>query len=604
MVCLISSVDAEPVNPNKKPGCSVNCSPKYETLLLSLLAVVVILIYADTLTSPFIFDDIGNIRHNPHIRLTSLSLKNLIRAAFLSPESSRPVANISFALNYYFNGFNLVGFHLVNIIIHLAGGFFLYFFSKATLKTPGLRCRSEKCDWIPFFTAFIWLVHPLQTQSVTYLVQRMNSLAAMFYLLSMLLYVKFRLDTDIRGKWLSLAGCVLAGILAVGTKQISATLPLFIILYEWYFFQELRLTWVRRHFLVLTVILLFLIIISLIYLDYDPVVRILSAYKHRDFTLNQRVLTQFRVVIFYIGLMLWPRPSRLNLDHDFGLSYSLTDPVTTLISLVVIMALVGLAILTAKRQPLLSYGILWFFGNLAIESSIIGLELVFEHRTYLPSMFITLAMVALVFRYARPTWLGIVFLCVVGTLFTVWTFERNRVWMDELSLYRDCVEKSPAKARPHNNFGSVLLRRGRLPEAIDELQAALKIKPGYADAHYNLGNALVKQGNLTDGIYHFSEVLDRQPGNVKALNNLAATLVLLERYPEAIENLKKALAINPTDPNLHRNLAFVMKKQGDLQGARQHFSRVLEINPANEMARRNLAEIERTMQAAGDKLRE
>ncbi len=308
----------------------------------------------------------------------------------------------------------------------------------------------------------------------------------------------------------------LAGILAVGTKQISATLPLLIILYEWYFFQELRLKWVRRHFLVLTVILLFLIIISMIYLDYDPVVRILSAYKHRAFTLNQRVLTQFRVVIFYIGLMLWPRPSRLNLDHDFGLSYSLTDPVTTLISLVVIMALVGLAILTAKRQPLLSYGILWFFGNLAIESSIIGLELVFEHRTYLPSMFITLAMVALVFRYARPTWLGIVFLCVVGTLFTVWTFERNKVWMDELSLYRDCVEKSPAKARPHNNFGSILLRRGRLPEAIDELQAALKIKPGYADAHYNLGNALVKQGNLTNGIYHFSEALCRQPGNVKS----------------------------------------------------------------------------------------
>jgi len=435
-------------------------------------------------------------------------------------------------------------------------------------------------------------------------VQRMNSLAAMFYLLSMLLYVKFRLDTDIRGKWLSLAGCSLAGILAVGTKQISATLPLLIILYEWYFFQELRLKWVRRHFLVLNVILLFLIIISLIYLDYDPVVRILSAYKHRAFTLNQRVLTQFRVVIFYIGLMLWPRPSRLNLDHDFGLSYSLTDPVTTLISLVVIMALVGLAILTAKRQPLLSYGILWFFGNLAIESSIIGLELVFEHRTYLPSMFITLAMVALVFRYARPTWLGIVFLCVVGTLFTVWTFERNKVWMDELSLYRDCVEKSPAKARPHNNFGSILLRRGRLPEAIDELQAALKIKPGYADAHYNLGNALVKQGNLTNGIYHFSEALCRQPGNVKALNNLAATLVLLERYPEAIENLKKALVINPTDPDLHRNLAFVMKKQGDLEGARQHFSRVLEINPANEMARRNLEEIERRMQEAGDKQRE
>ena len=590
------------MNTYKKSDCPVNCSPKYETLLLSLLAVVVILIYADTLTTPFIFDDIVHIRDNPHIRVTSLSLKNLIRAAFQSPESSRPVANISFALNYYFNGFNLVGFHLVNIIIHLAGGFFLYLFSKATLKTPGLRCRSGKCGWIPFFTAFIWMVHPLQTQSVAYLVQRMNSLAAMFYILSMLLYVTFRLDTDTRGKWLPFAGCVFAGILAVGTKQISATLPVLIILYEWYFFQELSLKWVRRHFLILSVILLFLIIISLIYLDFDPAVRILSAYKHRDFTLIQRVLTQFRVVILYLGLMLWPRPSRLNLDHDFVLSYALTDPVTTLISMVTITALIALAILTAKREPLLSYGIFWFFGNLAIESSVIGLELVFEHRNYLPSMFLILAMVSLVFRYAKPTWIGIVSLCVVGTLFTVWTFERNRVWMDELSLYRDCVEKSPAKARPHNNFGAILLRRGRLPEAIGEFQTALRIKPDYADAHYNLGNAMVKQGSLTKGIYHFSEALDRQPGNVKTLNNLAATLVLLERYPEAIEIFNKALAINPTDPDLHRNLALVMKKQGDLQGARQHFSRVLKINPANEMARRNLAEIESQIrEAAGSR---
>ncbi len=193
-------------------------------------------------------------------------------------------------------------------------------------------------------------------------------------------------------------------------------------------------------------------------------------------------------------------------------------------------------------------------------------------------------------------WLGVVFLCVVGTLFTVWTFERNKVWMDELSLYRDCAEKSPAKARPHNNFGAILLRRGHMPEAIDEFQAALRIKPDYADAHYNIGNALAKQGNLTEGIDHFSKTLDLQPGHVKALNNMATTLVLLERYPEAIENFKKALKINPADPDLHRNLAIAMKKQGDLAGARQHFSRALEINPGNESARRNLAEIESLMQ--------
>ncbi len=403
------------MNTYQKPDSPDKQGPKHEILLLSLLAVVVILIYADTLTTPFILDDITNIRDNPYIRVPSISLKNLARAGFQSPATERPVANISFALNYFLHGFNLVGFHLVNILIHIFSGIFLYYFVKATLKTPVLQARFEKCGWIPFFTAFIWLVHPLQTQSVAYLVQRMNSLAAMFYVLSMWLYVKFRLNEGSRGKWPLLAGCVFAGLLALGTKQIAATLPVFIILYEWYFFQGLSVKWGRRHFLILGGIFLLLIIIALIYLDTDPLVRILSAYKHRDFTLIQRVLTQFRVVIFYISLLLWPQPSRLNLDHDFAFSYSLTDPATTLISMLVVAALLVLAFLTARREPLLSYGIFWFFGNLVIESSVIGLELVFEHRNYLPSMFAILAMVALALRYVKPTWPAVVGLCVAST---------------------------------------------------------------------------------------------------------------------------------------------------------------------------------------------
>jgi len=586
------------VNTCKTSDCQVNIHPKYETLLLSLMAIVVILTYADTLTTPFILDDIGNILANPHIRLQSLSLKNITQAGFQSPESSRPVANISFALNYYLNGFNLVGFHLVNILIHIFCGVFLYFFVKATLNTPVLRARFAKCGWVPFFTAFIWLVHPLQTQSVVYIVQRMNSLAAMFYILSMLLYVRFRLRKNGKGNWLLLAGCVFSGLLAVGTKQICATLPVFILLYEWYFFQKLSLAWTRRHFLALFCILLFLILISLIYLGQDPVSRILAAYKYRDFTLIQRMLTQFRVVIFYIGLLLWPRPARLNLDHDFALSYSLTDPVTTLVSMLIIAALLVLAIMMARKEPLFSYAIFWFIGNLVIESSFIGLELVFEHRNYLPSMFVIFAMVVLIFRYVKPIWLGVVLLCFVVALSTVWTFERNKVWRDELSLYQDCAEKSPAKARPHNNYGSILLRLNRLSEAIAEFQKALSLKPDYADAHYNLGTALVRQGHLSQGIYHYSQTLRLQPRNVKALNNIAATLVLTERYAEAVEFLKKALAINPTDQHLHTNLGIILKRQGDLTGAHHHFFRALEINPANSRARRGLEEIERLMQEA------
>jgi tetratricopeptide (TPR) repeat protein len=558
---------------------SIRYGPKREILLLSLLAVVVILIYADTLTTPFIFDDLVNIHDNPHIRVPALSLKNLAWAGFNSPIGSRPVANISFALNYYFNGYNLVGYHVVNILIHTACGIFLYFLAKATLQTPALRSRYEKFGWIPFLTVFIWLVHPLQTQSVTYIVQRMNSMAAMFYVLSMLFYVKFRMSTAPRARWALMAGCVTTAVLAFGTKEISATLPLFVILYEWYFFQELSVQWIKRNFFILGGVFLLFIVIALVYLDFDPVARILRGYRVRDFTPMQRVLTEFRVVVFYISLLLWPNPSRLNLDHDFALSYSLLNPATTLISITTIMALMAFACLIARKEPLLSFGIIWFFGNLIIESSIIGLELVFEHRNYLPTMFVILAIVSLAFRYLKHVLPAAIALSLVGALFCGWTFERNKVWADEITLYRDSAAKSPAKARSHNNLGAALSRQNRVKEAIEKFQTALTINPQFSDAHYNLGYALVRTENLDEGILHFREAVRVEPKRVKYLNNLGAALILKGDYSEAVDHFKTALKTNPSDADVHNNIGLAYKKRGQPGAAMQHFSRAVVLDP-------------------------
>jgi tetratricopeptide (TPR) repeat protein len=558
---------------------SIRYGPKREILLLSLLAVVVILIYADTLTTPFIFDDLVNIHDNPHIRVPALSLKNLAWAGFNSPIGSRPVANISFALNYYFNGYNLVGYHVVNILIHTACGIFLYFLAKATLQTPALRSRYEKFGWIPFLTVFIWLVHPLQTQSVTYIVQRMNSMAAMFYVLSMLFYVKFRMSTASRARWALMAGCVTTAVLAFGTKEISATLPLFVILYEWYFFQELSVQWIKRNFFILGGVFLLFTVIALVYLDFDPVARILRGYRVRDFTPMQRVLTEFRVVVFYISLLLWPNPSRLNLDHDFALSYSLLNPATTLISITTIMALITFACLIARKEPLLSFGIIWFFGNLIIESSIIGLELVFEHRNYLPTMFVILAIVSLAFRYLKHVLPAAIALSLVGALFCGWTFERNKVWADEITLYRDSAAKSPAKARSHNNLGAALSRQNRVKEAIEKFQTALTINPQFSDAHYNLGYALARTENLDEGILHFREAVRVEPKRVKYLNNLGAALILKGDYSEAVDHFKTALKTNPSDADVHNNIGLAYKKRGQPDAAMQHFSRAVVLDP-------------------------
>jgi len=292
---------------------------------------------------------------------------------------------------------------------------------------------------------------------------------------------------------------------------MAATLPLFIFLYEWYFFQDLSKTWLRRSAPYLGGILILLVLVAFIYLGGHPLERILIGYEDRDFTLTQRLLTESRVVFFYISLLIFPYYSRLNLDHTFALSNSLIDPITTLVSVAVILGLIWLAIFLAKKERLISFSILWFFGNLAIESSVIPVEIIYEHRAYLPSMLVSMMVVVLTYRYAKPRWCRVGALCAMVIVLTFWSYERNSVWGDEVTLWADCIKKSPLKARPHNNLGNALARQGELNKAIAHYLEALKIAPDFAVAHNNLGLALAQQGRFEEAIYHYYEALEIRP---------------------------------------------------------------------------------------------
>ena len=561
---------------------------RYETLFLLSLALIVILIYANTIGSPFIFDSRNNIESNPHIRISKITLNELTEAAFKSPSRQRPLSNISFALNYYLHGYNVVGFHVVNILIHISTGFLLYFFVKSTFRTPALRSRYDNYMWIAFFTAAVWMVHPLQTQSVSYIVQRMNSLSAMLYMLSILFYARFRLSVQQRNKWWLFSGCILAAVLALASKQIAATLPFFIIAYEWYFFQDLALKWLKNHLPLLIGCLLLVAVIVLALLGGNPLDGILQGYKGRDFTLTQRLLTEPRVVIFYISQLLWPHPSRLNLDHDFALSNSLMDPLTTIFSIFFIVALIGLAVVTARKQRLLSFCILWFFGNLVIESSIVPLEIIFEHRVYLPSMTFSLIIVLLVYRWIKPTWLPAALLCAMVTVNAVWTYERNAVYSDRITFWQDCVDKSPGKARPYNNLGTALADQGYHDQAIKLYQKALQLDPLYQEPVANIGISLAQQGKMEESITQFLKALEINPKDYKTLNNLGASLIVVGRYKEAIQNLSEALTLNPYYAQAHTNIGAALQHQGRIEEAIDHFSTAVLLDPDNIRVYNNL----------------
>ena len=565
-----------------------NRSP-LEFLIVAAAAIAVIFAYTAALPGPFVFDDESNITENRHLRIHSLGWDELYAAAFKSPIANRPVANLSLALNYYFNGYNVVGYRFVNILIHIFNGFLLYGLAKVTFRTPAMAGHIQASGLAAAFAALVWLVHPLHTQSVAYIVQRMTSLAVMFYLLALLCYVKARLDlSGGRRAWLW-AGCGLAGLLALGSKEIAATLPAFVLLYEWYFFQKLDASWLRRWLPGIVVACLLMGIISLVFLGIrNPIEQIFSRYAGGEFAAWQRLLTQLRVVCVYISLLIWPHPSRLNLDYDFPASASLLEPPTTLAGFLIIAGLLFLAVRLAKREPLASFSILWFFGNLAIESSVIPLETVFEHRTYLPSVMPAIAAVALLFRLVRPKWVAVGLLSVAAVGGALWTHQRNQVWSDAVTLWRDCVQKSPLKARPYNNLGTALVDRGRLPEAESNLRKAIELKPQYGDARYNLGYVLIRSGRMEEGARQLLEAIRLEPENYMAHNNLGIAYLLQENYPPAVHHLQEALRLKPDFETARNNLGVALKNQGDLDAALREFSEAIRLKPDFAEAYNNL----------------
>ena len=610
-------------------------------LVILILGIVAILVYSNTLSTPFVFDDVIHITGNPYIRLQHFTMEGIKDAALKGYARNRPVPMMSFALNYYFHRYNVFGYQLVNIIIHMMTGIFLYLFIKITLWIIGTgigsapdpsfdRIYNNRAP-IAFLATLIWLVHPVQTQSVTYIVQRMNSMAAMFFILSILLYAKGRSlqekkfciykpevtypeppknrtlpeETTDRisevdhnkpatyikrpfTSYLWFTGSFLAGIMALFSKEISLTLPFLIFLYEWYFFQGLSKTWIKQRLLLFAIVLTGLAAVAFFYLGANPLKGILSGYDLYDFTLKQRVLTEFRVVIFYISLILFPLPARLNLDHDFSLSNSLIEPLTTLPSLAVIIGLTALALYIAKKERLYSFCILWFFGNLVIESSIIGIEIIYEHRIYLPSMLVCLLVVIFAYKHIRLKWVKVALLCGIVMVFSIWTYERNSVWKDEITLWEDCVKKSPASVRSLSNLASNLYIKGKFEEAAGLLKNAVRLDPDDEKVHVHLGNVFFAQGNRDQAIDHYRKALKLYPAYDMAHINLGSVLLLEGRIQEAVVHFEEALRINNFNDQAHSNLAKALLKAGKTQEAVIHFKKAIRINPDNVAAYNNL----------------
>jgi tetratricopeptide (TPR) repeat protein len=528
-------------------------------------------IYFNTLDAPFVFDDLTNIKDNPAIRITQLDFDSLRAAGLESRSRSRPVANASFALNYYFGDYDVRGYRIVNVIIHFINGILVYalatIFFRLTQRIPDQAKPVLGEASIPaasLFSALVFTAHPLQTQSVTYVVQRMNSMAVAFYLLALLLYLVGRNRQIPWKRWLLWSVGFASWVLALGSKQIAATLPVIVLLVEWFFHRDLSLAWLRRNVRYPLIAAVLLALVAYAYLRTPS-----FGYEARDFTMGERILTQFRVVTHYVSLLLFPAPSRLNLVHEFTTSRTLIEPITTLTSLLFLAGLAALAVVLARARRLLSFCILWFFVNLVIESSFIGLEIAFEHRLYLPAFGFSLVASYLLFgllsarRAAAVSIAALVVVALAGA-----AHVRNRVWRDPVTLWADVVAKSPGLARARSNFANALFQRGDVERAIEQFAEAQRLDPDYrqvsdnlAKAHNNVGTMRVKEGRFGEAITHYREALRVNPSLRATSNSLAWMLATCgdERLRDPGESIRlseaSARETNFRDPAILDTLA-------------------------------------------------
>lgn len=433
-----------------------------------LLAVISLLlaaaIYYPGLSGAFMFDDAVNITANEALRLSALDFPQLKQAALSggSGEAGRPISYLSFALDYYFSGLSPFAFKRTNLLIHLMNGVAVFFFIRLLLTAHGRLCAKPLTDsaamWVSLAVASAWLVHPLNLTSVLYVVQRMTSLATLFTLLGLISYLYGRLAMAQRASMRAVLAVSMSFLLftplALLSKESGAMLPLFLLLTELCFFRFQAPTRAARGLLLagfgmaVAIPLIGLAIHTFLHPEWLG-----AAYAMRTFTLGERLLTEMRVVWMYIRLAFVPSLTLLGLHHDdFKVSTSLLAPVTTLLSAVGLLALVGAAGLCFKRHRIVSYGILLFLAGHLMESTVIGLELVHEHRNYFPLIGLLLVPMYYLFQpsahmkstLARPA-------IAIGTvlMLALLTLIRATHWGDHAIMLDKEVSHHPESIRAH-----------------------------------------------------------------------------------------------------------------------------------------------------------
>ena len=551
----------------------------------ALIILAVLACYLNSFSVPFQFDDADYILNNPAVRDPSILLDpsriqgHMLRHFLMN----RYVGFVSLWANFAAGGASTPGYHAVNVAVHLANALLLYALVLAGWRTPRMKGAGGRAPLAALGAALIFAAHPLMTQAVTYISQRFTSMAAMFYMGSLLAYSLARLEADDKRlkRYALYAAAFISGALAMKTKEIAITLPVALALWEFMLMDGPR----RRRALRLAPFLLLGLIIPVTVLFSDqPFTSMVGDVltRTRSDTLMPRatyLYTQFVVIVKYIGLLLYP--SGLNVDHDQAIYASLANP-APLLSMLALAAMLGLGLWAARRMrnPLAAFGLVWFFLALSVESSILPIrDVMFEHRMYLPSagllMFISCAITRI--RYRKAAFALII---LVAVALSIATIKRNEVWQGTITLWEDAASKSPGKPRVFTNLGDAYAAHGLNDKAIESFQHAIALEPRYSRAYTGLGTLQLNLMMTAKAEETLTKAVETNPKNEDAWYNLGALYYLTGRYQLAVKSYSAALGLDPLDAAAALNLGRAEQKAGDDAAARRSYLDALRIQPS------------------------
>ncbi len=544
-------------------------------VLFCFFLVLGSLIYLPAFRAGFEFDD--------HAITENTFIKHPERADRLwrDEDTTRFLTNLTFAINYRFFGLDQFWFHAVNVFLHCLNAFLLYLLALITFESPRLERSSQfgQRTATALFSALLFLAHPLQTQAVTYVIQRAAELATLFYLGTLFFYARFRFRRPQRRSDVVLCG--LSAVLSVTTKPIVATLPLALLLYELCFGENSRQELKRR----LSVLLLFLAVpagvlsVMLYYYQRSHGPSELSAFLHMGGTISRAdyLCTQTRVIRTYLRLLFFPWGQ--NLDYDYLVSRSLADP-SVVASIFLIAAVVAAGFFLFRKHRLLAFGIFFFLIALLPESSFIPLpDVIFEHRLYLPmagfALFFTSAVWTLFKNRKSAVWASVPMIL----LLSFFTYARNRIWQDPVTLGEDGAVKSPQKARAVFKLAIAYLREGDLARAEFFFKKVLELNPRDVDSENNLGEIYLRRKDKDHARYFFTRALEKDPFHELANIGLGVLSKQDQDWDGALAYYRRALIKNPNSAIAYNNIGNLYADRKQVFLAEENYRIAGELDP-------------------------